>query len=94
MIKVILGLSLFLIVILIFVFIHSVEIENEYEIILLIFAFIISISIIIMSCIINNKLDNFDIIEGNAKYNEVLYIKNNDTIKLYEVVKINEDNKK
>lgn len=94
MIKVILGLSVFLIVILIAIFAHSVEVESEYEIILSIFAFIISVSIAIMSCIINNKLDNFDIIEGNAKYNEVLYIKNNDTIKIYDIVEIDKINKK
>ena len=34
------------------------------------------------------------VISKKAKYNEVLYIDNNDTIKLYKIVRINEDTKK
>ena len=95
MINVIFGLLIFLIILTSFIL--SYNIVNECDsttIVSCIISIIILISLVVMCDNIISKPTYKSVISKKAKYNEVLYIDNNDTIKIYEIVRINEDNKK
>ena len=95
MIEVIFGLSLFLIVLIVFILVFNIANDCDTTItVSCTIAFIILVAIAVLSNNIIDKPTYKDVINKKAKYNEVLYIDNNDTIKVYEIVIINEDNKK
>lgn len=95
MIKVIFGLSLFLIALIVFILVFNIANDCEPATISsCIIAIIMLIAIAVMSDDIISEPTYKSVINKKAKYNEVLYIDNNDTIKIYEVVRNNEDNKK
>lgn len=99
MIEVIFGLSLFLIVLIVFILVFNIINDCDDDcytttIASCIIAFIVLVAIALLSNNIMDKPTYKDIINKKAKYNEVLYIDDNDTIKIYEIVIINEDNKK
>lgn len=95
MINVIFGLSLFLIVLIVFILTFNIATDCDPTTISCnIIAIIMSVAIAIMSDNIISKPTYKSIINKKAKYNEILYINNNDTIKIYEIVRINENDKK
>lgn len=96
MIEVIFGVSLFLIALIAFTLIINLTSDCYATTIAIttsscIVTIIVLIAILVMSNNIMREPTYKSVISKKAKYNEVLYIDNNDTIKLYKVVKINED---
>lgn len=94
MINVIFGLSIVLIVFSIIMLITSIYETSEVSIIISVVMLITNISIAFMSDTIRSEPNNFNIINGTAKYNEILYINETDTIKLYDIIRIDKDDKK
>lgn len=95
MINVIFVLSIVLAVLIAIVFIYNIATNIDGIIFIDTFISIfVCIAIIIFSDKINHEPDNKSIIDGTAKYNEILYINGTDTIKLYDIVRIDKDNKK
>ena len=95
MVNVIFGLSLFLIALIVFILVFNIANDyNSTTISSCFIAIIISITIAVLSDYIIDEPTYKNVINKKAKYNEVLYINNNDTIKFYEIVRIDEDTKK
>lgn len=95
MVNVIFGLSLFLIALILFILIFNIANDcDSTTISSCIIAIIMLIVIAVLSVHVIDEPTYKSVINEKAKYNEVLYINNNDTIKLYEIVRIDENIKK
>ena len=95
MIDIIFALSIILAVLTAIVFIYNLCTDIDGVIFITTFiSIIVCIAIIVISDKIKDEPNNKSIIDGTAKYNEVLYINGTDTIKLYDIVRINKDDKK
>lgn len=95
MINVIFGLSIFLAVLVAITFIYNVLTDIDGGILVsTILSIIVCIAIIAISDKIKHEPTSKNVIDGTAKYNEILYINGSDTIKLYDIVRIDKDDKK
>lgn len=95
MINIIFALSIVLAVLTAIVFIYNICTDIDGTIFIGTFISIgICIAIIAISDKMKDEPTNKSIIDGTAKYNEVLYINGTDTIKLYDIVRIDKDDKK
>lgn len=95
MINTIFILSIILAILIAIIFLYNIFSDIDGVILINTFiSIIVCIAIIAISDKINHEPTNKSIIDGTAKYNEVLYINGTDTIKVYDIVIIDKDDKK